>query len=284
MFATSFVLLSVLAFLFITSARPLRGLSFRRLLADSRGGPGDGDGGKPFSFASKEEFESTVMNMFSSTFNAKMKQFKKETTDDVLKEMNKGLTEFGSKLEGKFGELNLVLQNKRDKKGAKNADGTGGGNEPDDDPVVPPQLRTLQKKVEELENTNKAERERANQAEAKRRSMVVRSRLREVLESNGVTNPHKIKGVTAIFELEKKVDFSETFEDAAFLDTDGAPIDLEQGVRTWLATEEGEYYKDPSGAAGAGTRPGKRNGAADQQRAPTKAEIGVALLNSWTPK
>lgn len=234
------------------------------------------DSNKPFTFTSQQDFQDAVMNLLSPTLNAKFKQFKKEALDDFQKE----ISTFGGELDGKFTELTSLISNKRDKKGAGKPgeieEPEGGGPAPD------PHMRTLQKQVEELTNANKRT-EELRQAEVKKnQQMKVQSRLREVLESNGVTNPHKVKGAMAVLvHQERKVGYSDAFDDAAWLDDDGAPIELDQSVRTWLSTEEGEHYRDPSGARGAGTQPGRKGAPNGGAQPLTKEQLGNAMLASW---
>lgn len=247
--ALGIIIASIVSFALVWSALPRA--QFLRLLLDNRGGPGDGQ-----SFDWKApDFVNAVGEIASQAISGRTKSLKKEIVTEIGSDFDKRLSAFGEQLAQKFTGLEQQVANKRDKK----AKGEGG--EPDDDagnkdPMANPAFRTMQKQIEELKASNeRLARER--EAEVKKtRGITVRARLREALEKNGIVEPHKIKALSAILiDQERKVDFAESLEDAAGIDTDGAAIDLDVFMRGWLSSEEGQHWAPPKGAAGTGARP-----------------------------
>lgn len=232
-------------------------------------------------FLKSSEFQEAVAGIASQHTNAKIKQFKKET----LEEVNKSFETFAGKLAPQFDEIKTQLATKKTAKSARQPNGAGGGETDDEQiqqqaPQAFPELRTMQKKIEELELKNRKTEEARQAEQQKNRSMLVRSRLRDALEQNGVNDPVKLRAASAILISEdRRVDYSESLEDAGWKDTDGEFLDLEQGVRSWLQSDEGQHYVAPVGAGGSGSRP--RNGKRVQE-APqpvTATDIGGALFN-----
>lgn len=253
--ALGFILASIASVLLVWSALPRA--QFRRLLLDQRGGPGDGTPNWNDLFSS-EAFANKVGEIASQAISGRTKSLKKEIVTEIGTDFEKKLGAFGEQLSTKLGGLETQLAQKRDKKNK------AGGQEPDpnDDPdpsaVKDPMFRTLQLQVDELKRTNeRLAREREAEI-AKTRGITVRSRLREEFEKNGITEPHKLKALSAILvDQEKKVGYSESLDDAAGIDTDGASILLDQFVRDFLRTEEGQHWAPPKGAQGAGGKPGR---------------------------
>jgi hypothetical protein len=228
----------------------------------------------PFQFESKEEFETMVATVTSQMVGARTKQLKKEIVDEV----GKSFEEFGKKLAPQFEEIKTLATaqpqgGKKKDKGEKDGDGA----EPD--VSNQPAFRTMQKQIEELRANNARLEEERKASEAKRQGMTVRSRLREVLEGAGVSDPHKLRAATAILvDADRKVAWADSLEDAAFIDVDGAPIELELGVKQWLKSDEGEHYTEPTGTKGAGTRPTRKGSPQEQKPKMTEAELGMQII------
>lgn len=211
-----------------------------------------------FGFETKEDFDKYVADLASNIAKGqtkgveeKLKQFKRETAEDFTKQ----LSSFGEQLGAKFVSLEGALQSKRDKK-------TGKDGKPVDDEAdaarEDPMTRTLQKKIEELEKANKKRDDELAQERAKTRAITVRQKLREGLERRGIADPFRIKAAMAVLvDQEKRVGYAESLDDAAGLDSDGAPIELDTFLDGWLQTEEGQFYAPPKGAAGSGRSPGR---------------------------
>lgn len=228
----------------------------------------------PFGFESKEEFENAVAAISSQQAKRvedKLKQFKKETADDFSKQ----LEQFGTNLGTKLSSLEGAIQTKRDKKLKDGKPVEEGDEVPPQDPAT----RTLQKQIEELKAQNKKRDDELAAERAKSRAVTVKQRLRETLEKRGVSDPYRLKAAMAVLvDQERRVGFSESFDDAAGLDTDGAPIELDTFINGWLETEEGQFYAPPKGAAGSGrgaSRPLSRpNNPRDVQ---TADDLGAAF-------
>lgn len=229
----------------------------------------------PVTFATKEEFETSVATVASQMLSARTKQIKKE----MLEDLNKQLGDFGKALDSKFETLGTQINQGGNKK-KKDKDGEGDEPNPEESNL----LRTMKKEIEELKKSNQRSEQKAAEADAKRQNLTTRSRLRDVLEQNGVTSVFQQKAAMAILiDSEKRVGWDTDADDAVYKDTDGAGLDLEVGVKAWLATEEGEHFVAPSGAGGSGSRPNnKRNGKneAPQNSKLSEGEIGVGLLRS----
>lgn len=230
----------------------------------------------PFGFETKEDFENAVAAISSQQTRRvedKLKQFKKETADDFTKQ----LEQFGQNLGGKFQSLESALSAKRDKK-------LKDGKPVDDDdpaPRVDPATRTLEKQIEELRAENRKRDEALQQERAKTRAITVRAKLREGLEKRGVTDPFRIKAASAVLvDQERRIGFSEALDDAAGFDTDGAPIELDTFLDSWLKSDEGQFYAPPKGAAGTGSRPATPRGVrvGREENAPT--DIGEMLTEA----
>lgn len=138
--------------------------------------------------------------------------------------------------------------------------GKGGKNKGQHDD---PETQQLRKSVEELrrsvdEANAVASRERARNVENASRQAVF-----DALGELGL-DQHRAKGAFASFKLDDRIE-TQIDEDAGtvtvlFREDDGTPAPLRDGLKRWSKTESAKLYLPPTGARGAGSRPGTMRG------------------------
>lgn len=220
--------------------------------------------------------ESKVNELITKALNSRLKDFgkqQKQALDDALKGV---VDSIGSTLDEKLQVLVKAKPEGDDEKPHQQFDVTKS-------PEFKKLARQSQEQAEELRQI----REREAQAVAKSRATELRSQAVAALTKAGV-DPNRVQRLAAAFIGEGTVTWNEDHTAIEFKSTDGAE-DLESGVRSWAASDEGKLYLPPRGASGSGDGARKTggagasasggvkpNGASSQ---PSDKELGQALQN-----
>lgn len=243
--------------------RPMLGF-----LRDVRGAVGDPPGtGEPPKVLDAD----AVAQIVAQTVNARFKSLKKEVTEAIAQDFGKQMETYTKSI----GEQIASLSTGKKGKGGKVDD--EGAPDPDNSPA----MRTMQKQMEDLKASNAKLTTERQQEVDRNRSMQMRSKLREQLEQHGITEPHRVKAVSAILiDAEKRIAWDEESNDFVFKDTDGGDLELATGVKAWVTSEEGQNFIPPAGAGGSGGKPSTRKTTTPNTE-PSKADIGMALLKQF---
>jgi hypothetical protein len=119
-----------------------------------------------------------------------------------------------------------------------------------------PELVRLQEQIASLTKQNEEARSERDAERAKAKDTRLRHRVSEALSGSGVEGVRVRHALGLLVDAEKRVRWSEDGETVLLRSHDGAELELAQGVKEWLATEDGKFYLPARGAAGSGDRPG----------------------------
>jgi len=115
----------------------------------------------------------------------------------------------------------------------------------------------------EIEERDKAIQQRDQQVQ----KLVVEQGLQGALQKHGVTSPGLQKGAMRLLRDQVKVSEGDDGGLQAVVDTDMGEVSLDQFVKDWITTEEGQDYLPPSRGSGArGSGPNGQNGAKQMTR------------------
>lgn len=144
-----------------------------------------------------------------------------------------------------------------------------------------PQFKGMLKKQAELEaKLAKAEQEREAER-ARGRDATLRQKLAaEYLKHGGDPAKQRI-AIGHLVDAEKRARWAED-ESVVFRDEDGSDIDLTNGVKSWLKSEEGKMFVPPRGVSGSGDRPVTGQPPGKQQGSMNETEVGLAILESFS--
>ena len=118
------------------------------------------------------------------------------------------------------------------------------------------EIETLRKQLEEVSRQAKAtDAERAKER-AVNRATTLRQRVIDALAVHGIEGL-KAKTALALFKDENRVVMAEDNDDVTFKNDDGTEVDLNVGLQGWIKTEPARLFVPPTGAKGAGSKPGQ---------------------------
>lgn len=130
----------------------------------------------------------------------------------------------------------------------------------------------MAKQVEEI----RAEAQREKQAARKAEEKVA---MQAALQSAGVAN---LKGAMAVLESDGKFGRDENGQIRFFVPKDGYvdELSLEEGLKAWLASDDGKHYLPPTGTVGSGNAPTRRNPRGNLNPAEKRQEAYQAI-HDW---
>lgn len=188
----------------------------------------------------------------------------------TLEDVNRAITarnkDFEKKLEAKLGELSGGLAKSLEAKLAEllqpkaspdEADKPkGDGDDKGDKSKATqkdPEVTALKSELTKLKN-QMLESERRAQAElAKRRDVEMRQLVTEKLAAHGIDGARAKHALGYLVDVAKTVMLDE-HGNVSFRGSDGDPIDVEAGIKSWITTDEAKIYLPPRGATGSGDR------------------------------
>jgi tetrahydromethanopterin S-methyltransferase subunit G len=130
---------------------------------------------------------------------------------------------------------------------------TGKSKSQEPNPMDHPEVRGLKKRLDEMETQAKQLQAERDQEQARNKDNTLRNRLQEELANSGVETRRIRHAVGLLVDSEKRVHWDED-GNILFRDADGSDIDLTNGVKSWLRTEDGKMYLPPRGTSGSGGR------------------------------
>lgn len=202
-----------------------------------------------------------MASMLNSTLSNRLGKFEKGIMDKVG--------------EGVAASVAKALEGfKKPEPGADDPDGKGGGKRDKDPDRV--KISTLESRLTDLTAKAEASEKRALAERAKNRLAMMRGKAAEALaKATGIEDPVRIKVAMATLQAEGRFKFEDEENDenetVVFVGDDGAPIALDQGLKTWAKGPEAQLLIPAKGTKGAGSRPtgraGNAGGAPDKQAA-----------------
>jgi hypothetical protein len=228
-------------------------------------------GGSEQTEALTEERVTALFNdLFNKSFKARSEQLEKKLTKT---------------LEDSIGKLSEGLVEKlKEQTPATPAPGEEGKPK-STDPKESAEYRGLLKRLADMEEREKQRVAELESERAKVRDKELRGALGEVLNKHGVTGIYNDNAIGRLVDSKKLVAYDEDGS-IVFKDGDGV-LDLESGVKSWVASEEGKLYTPPRNANGSGDGPRGATrapvGAPKNGVAPSKADIARGLLKNIVP-
>jgi hypothetical protein len=156
-------------------------------------------------------------------------------------------------------------------------DGKGGKGGKRDDVA----MQTLQKEIRELREANQAAEQRTKASQAKLRENERQRHVNDALGKGGIADPFKQELALAYLDKKGRVTWSGEEDDASLLwNDDGGQVSFNEGLASWMKSDEAKHFLPPTGAKGAGSRPAS-GGALPNGGKPTQDQqwemLGTAL-------
>jgi hypothetical protein len=147
------------------------------------------------------------------------------------------------------------------------------------------QISTLQKQIADLQTSTATEKSARIAAEKRRREIERSNSLVQQLAKGGVVDPFMQELAVSYFDRRGYVPLGEDEETGlVWRGTDGVEVAFEEGVTSWLKTDEAKRFLPPSGAGGSGgRRPPSRGSATKEVRETTFEDVGNAVLGIMNP-
>ena len=139
-----------------------------------------------------------------------------------------------------------------------------------------PRFQDLEARLAKSEKEREKEKRARAEEKAAGRKAEERTKLSEALTAAGITGP-KLRAAIAILHTEDARVKRGEEDSIVFVDGDDE-IDLGEGVKRWLATEDGKAFLPPRGAKGAGTERSRLPGAAATDPKSQRKEAANALF------
>lgn len=195
--------------------------------------------------APTEQKPSTLsLDDVNRAITARQRDFDKK----IEAKLQEHLTNLGKSLESRIAEM-LAPKAPGDsdvpdgKPEAKQADGK----------AKDPDVVALKSEITKLKNAQ-LEIERQRQAEiAKRRDIEMRQLVTERLAAYGITGSRAKHALGYLVDATRTIGVDENGS-PYFRGSDGEPLDVETGLKSWSSTEDAKIYLPPRGIAGSGDR------------------------------
>jgi hypothetical protein len=159
-------------------------------------------------------------------------------------------------------------------------DGKGGkGTKRAEDAV---EMATLRKQVEDLRKANELSDRKAQASEQKQREMERQRYVVDALAKGGVVDPFKQELALAYLDKKKRIEWTGDGDEKSLVWNDdiGTQVSPEEGLASWMKSEEAKHFLPPAGTKGSGGRPGN-GGGPNTGGKPTKEQawgiVGEAL-------
>lgn len=230
----------------------LHGIDPSPLCCSIEGGGAAGGGGAPADFTPDQldKLQMIAAGVVNQTMTARLKSFEKQLHESLGKTVGDQLKEHlkGASAQPPGDDAGEGKKGKREQ--APGVDTT--------------MVNTLQTQLAELNRRYEAAERQAAEEREKNRGASLRQRLAEELARIGVTNAEQQEiAVGYLVDSKKAVKFDVEGGDenrVVFMDEQGGVVNLDVGLRGWSKTPRAKFFLPPTGAKGAGTRPGGYNG------------------------
>lgn len=210
-----------------------------------------GEGGAPESVDEKK-----VNEMINSALSARFTAFEKKHA----KEQAKANEAQATTITNSVAELLDTKLTEALEKGAAGGDG-GKGKSGSDDISDHPQVKGMQKTMDALKAKVDAAEAQSKSDRKQKRDSNLRSKLMDTLTSAGLKDANRARHAATILLAGSNVAYEdEDGDDIVFTDPDGAELSLADGVKGWLASDDGKLYIPARGASGSGEPPGGTGG------------------------
>ncbi len=188
------------------------------------------------------------------------------TMEQVVQVVNSAITArnraFEAKLESQFSELKSMLSPKTDEQ----PEATSKGSK-----KVSPEVEALQNQLKMLQGDR-----------AKARDMQLRTTVKEQLMKAGV-NPAHVKALVALHvDADKTITYADDNSDEILFKGADSHYTLEQGLGTWLKSEDAKPYLPAKGASGSGDKSYHNNTLSGKNVKPSRSEVGNFIHQALT--
>ena len=205
------------------------------------------------------------------------------TVEMMNRAISSRLKDFEKKLDKQFSELPNVLSSKLEEAmKAKTEPVTDPGAKGQSvNPLDHPEVRGMQRRLQELEDRAKQLEAEKNEERARNKDATLRSQLQEELMRCGV-DPKRVRlAIGHLVDAEKKVRWDESGESILFYDSGGS-VSLNHGIKSWVGTEDGKLFLPPRGTSGTGGRTPGGKGSGNNQTTVDRGALADGLLTLMT--
>ena len=231
--------------------------------------PGNGSPNSPSGTGAPAALtEEAVAKIASDTMNSVFEGRSKKLKRELLEEFGKGLEPISKQIADLAAAASQPVGKKK-KEGEPSEDGNS------------PEMRGLQRQLQEQKATTDAVLQKLAAAEAKEKSTTLRARLSEELGKHGITETPRVKAATAVLLSENRVRYDEDGQ-IVFAESEDSVLDLATGIKAWVKLDDNKIFLPPTGARGSGDRPGQGPKSGTQPGAePSATEIGLAFAREF---
>lgn len=183
-------------------------------------------------------------DQLNKAITARFKSFEQK----VEKTFGESFTTFGGKIKEELASL-LAPKPEPPKEPEKKKDAQA--------PSTPhPDLRRFEEQIAALTKQADEARSERDTERAKTRDTTLRQRLTDALATAGIDGVRARHAVGLLVDSEKRVRWSEEGDAVLFRRAEDDDVDLGEGLKHWLKTDDAKLYLPPRGATGSGDRPG----------------------------
>ena len=195
----------------------------------------------------------TVRNLVNETVNGAQKTQKQFFETAIKKSGEDLLKSFGTTLEASLAKLAPPPPGEGGEGGEGGKNGKGGGKNGRD-----LEIDTLRKQHREAMEAIAASNERVKRAESRRRDIERNNKIDGILSKAGVNDPFMRDLAIAHFDRKGRVVWDGDEDDAKLVwnGDDGVPVAFDDGMTSWLKSEEAKRFLPATGKGGSGSRPG----------------------------
>ena len=220
------------------------------------GSPQESQGQAPPEGGQPEAPKGLTNEDFNRAFTARFRDVEKRIEGKIAD----ALTQATGKLEGSLTEkLSALLSGVRAEPSGSGGGGEGdahppapGGAQPPAQPPRDPEVTALKRQLTEMKNKLSAQDAEREAERTAARDLRMRTALSDRLAAHGIDAKRVKHAVGFLVDAEKLVSVDASGS-LVFKASDGEMIDLESGLREWVASDDGKLYLPPRGVAGSGS-------------------------------
>jgi hypothetical protein len=202
-------------------------------------------------------------DQLNKAITARFKGFEQK----IEKTFGESLTAFGGKMKE---ELAALLPPKPEPKEPEKKKDAQAPSAPHPDlKRFEDQIAALTKQADDARTERDAER-------AKMRDATLRQRLTDALATAGIDGVRARHAVGLLVDAEKRVRWSDDGDAVLFRRAEDDDVELGEGLKHWLKTDDAKLYLPPRGATGSGDRPGAATPRAPNEP-PTRGDVADGL-------
>ena len=193
---------------------------------------------------------------------ARFKGFEQKIEKTLGESLTASLTAFGGKMKE---ELTALLPPKPEPKEEKKKEAPAN-----------PDLKKFEDQIAAL--TKQADEARSERDEERRkmRDATLRQKLTDALATAGIDGVRARHAVGLLVDAEKRVRWSDDGDAVLFRRAEDDDVELGEGIKSWLKSDDAKLYLPPRGATGSGDRPGRATPRTPAEP-PTRGDVADGL-------